>query len=77
MFEISFFANSYNYPNLQYMRKNEHTISNIDNTDIWSFRIRAVDHFDNIGPWSNITSNLLPGHSPPDTILDFLNLELE
>ena len=58
------------------MRKNGHTITDIDNTDIWSFRIRAVDHFDNTGPWSNITSNLLPGHSPPDTILEFSNLEL-
>ena len=72
----SIIINSFDYPILQYMRKNEHIISDIDNTDIWSFRIRAVDHFDNTGPWSNITSNLLPGHSPPDTVLNFSNLEL-
>ena len=51
------------------MRKESHTIYGIDNTDTWFFRIRAIDYFENVGPWSNTVSNLLPGHSPPDTIL--------
>ena len=71
----SIIVNSTDYPSLQYMRKKNHILSNINNTDIWSFRIRAVDYFNNTSPWSNIVSNLLPGHSPPDTILDFSDSE--
>ncbi len=68
--------NFINYPDLQYMRKNSYTINNINNTENWNFRIRAIDHFENTSDWSEIVSNLLPGHSPPDTILNFNNPDL-
>ena len=72
----SMIINFLDNPSLQYMRKESHTIYGIDNTDTWFFRIRAIDYFENVGPWSNTVSNLLPGHSPPDTILEFSDLEL-
>ena len=63
--------NFFNDPILQDMRKNNFSIENINNTETWLFRIRAIDYFNNIGTWSTEVSNLLPGHSPPITILDF------
>jgi len=59
------------YSSLQYMRLNNQTIIGLNNSEPWFFRVRATDHFDNAGPWSVTVSNLLPGHSPPDTILMF------
>ena len=59
------------YSTLQYMRLNNQTIIGVNNTEPWFFRVRAKDYFDNAGPWSVTVSNILPGHSPPDTILMF------
>ena len=56
--------NFFNDPILQDMRKNNFSIENINNTETWLFRIRAIDYFNNIGTWSTEVSNLLPGHSP-------------
>ena len=61
------------YTMLQYMRRDHQTLSGLNNTEPWLFRIRAVDYFENAGPWSETMSNILPGHSPPDTILYFDN----
>ncbi len=61
------------YTMLQYMRRDHQTLSGLNNTEPWLFRIRAVDYFENAGPWSETVSNMLPGHSPPDTILYFDN----
>ena len=63
------------YARLQYMRLDNQIISGLNNTEQWWLRIRGVDHFNNVGPWSEKVSNLLPGHSPPDTLLHF-NQEL-
>jgi poly-gamma-glutamate capsule biosynthesis protein CapA/YwtB (metallophosphatase superfamily) len=59
------------FPDLQYMRKNTQLISGLNNTIPWYFRIRAIDYFNNVNDWSEIRSNTLPGHTPPDTILMF------
>ena len=59
------------YSSLQYMRLNNQTILGVNNSEPWFFRIRARDYFDNVGPWSVTVSNILPGHSPPDTLLMF------
>jgi len=61
------------YSMLQYMRKDHETFEGLNNTESWWFQIRGVDYFNNIGPWSTSVSNLLPGHSPPDTLLFFSN----
>ena len=59
------------YSNLQYMRKNEQLLEGLDNTDEWWLRIRAIDYFENAGTWSEVVTNRLPGHSPPDTLISF------
>ena len=59
------------YPELANMRHKEQILSGINNTQEWWFRIRGLDYFDNIGPWSTSKTNQLPGHSPPDTLLHF------
>ena len=59
------------YPTLQYMRTDETYIYLPNTSDPWYFRIRARDYFDNVSPWSVSVSNILPGHSPPDTLLIF------
>ncbi len=59
------------YPSLQFMRDDEQIVSIYNDNDPWLFRIRARDYFNNIGPWSITVPNILPGHSPPDTILFF------
>ena len=64
-----------NYSQLQNMRLDNQIISGLNNTNQWWLRIRGIDHFNNVGPWSEKVSNLLPGHSPPDTLLHF-NQEL-
>ena len=61
------------YNMLQYMRRDHETLIGLDNIESWDFRIRATDYFDNVGPWSESVSNLLPGHSAPDTILFYEN----
>lgn len=61
---------------LQYMRQDHQTLSGLNNTEQWWFRIRGVDYFDNTGPWSQIVSNLLPGHEHPDTLLDFEQINI-
>ena len=63
------------YSQLQNMRLDNQIISGLNNTEQWWLRIRGIDYFNNIGPWSEKVSNLLPGHSPPDTLLHF-NQEL-
>ena len=60
-----------NYNILQYMRQGEQLLDGLNNTDQWWLKIRAIDHFNNIGDWSETVTNLLPGHNPPDTILSF------
>ena len=59
------------YDILQYMRLDHQTLSGLSNTEPWWFQIRGIDHFNNAGPWSESVSNILPGHSSPDTILYF------
>ena len=59
------------YEELQNMRSESQIINGINSTQPWYFRIRALDHFSNEGPWSEVVSNQLPGHSPPDTILSY------
>ena len=61
---------------LQYMRQDHQTLSGLNNAQQWWFRIRGVDYFDNAGPWSQAVSNLLPGHSLPDTLLDFEHVNI-
>ena len=56
---------------LQSMRKNNCTLTGLNNTLNWFIRIRAVDYFNNQGVWSNVVSSLPPGHAPPDTILSY------
>ena len=56
---------------LQFMRRDHETLEGLNNTESWWFQIRATDYFDNTGPWSKSVSNLLPGHSSPDTLLFF------
>ncbi len=63
-------------PDLQNMREYRTTINGINYGETWYFRIRAVDYEENAGPWSVPTTNILPGHSPPDTILSFLDTNL-
>ena len=64
------------YAQLQYMRQDHQTLSGLNNAQQWWFRIRGVDYFDNAGPWSQAVSNLLPGHSLHDTLLDFEHVNL-
>lgn len=59
------------YPDLQYMRKNELVLNGYNNTIPWFFQIRAIDHFNNISNWSVASTNSLPGHSPPTTLLSY------
>ena len=59
------------YPDLQYMRKNEQILYGLSNTIPWFFQIRAIDHFNNTSEWSEISTNILPGHSPPITLFTF------
>ncbi len=61
------------YEMLQFMRRDHETLEGLNNTESWWFQIRATDYFDNTGPWSKSVSNLLPGHSSPDTLLFFNN----
>ena len=56
---------------LSNMRTNQTIIPNIPYGESWQFRVRGVDVFNNVGDWSSPTTNILPGHSPPDTIVDF------
>ncbi len=59
------------YPDLQYMRKNELILYGFNNAIPWFFQIRAIDHFNNTSDWSEISTNILPGHSPPTTLFSF------
>ena len=66
-----------NYAALQYMNRNYYVLNGFDNSIPWYFRIRAKDYFDHVSPWSVTVSNILPGHSPPDTLVNFsLSTEL-
>ncbi|MBT4155200.1 MAG: PKD domain-containing protein [Candidatus Marinimicrobia bacterium] len=63
-----------NYTNssiLQNMNRTYFFIGDVDNSIPWYFRIRAKDYFGNVSPWSVTVSNILPGHSPPDTLVIF------
>ena len=40
------------YSQLQNMRLDNQIISGLNNTEQWLLRIRGVDHFNNVGPWS-------------------------
>ena len=42
-----------------------------DNSITWFFQIRAIDYFNNVSNWSEISSNSLPGHSPPTSLFSF------
>ncbi|MFL2983700.1 MAG: CapA family protein [Candidatus Neomarinimicrobiota bacterium] len=59
------------YDKLQYMHQDNQILTGLNNTQQLWFRIRATDYFDNTGPWSQMATNLLPGHEMPDTLLDF------
>ncbi|SVA60438.1 uncharacterized protein METZ01_LOCUS113292, partial [marine metagenome] len=63
-------------PEMQNMRTNMTTVEGIDTGEIWHFRIRATDYSDNAGSWSYLATSILPGHSPPDTILSFADPDL-
>ena len=63
-------------PEMQNMRTNMTTVEGIGTGEIWHFRIRATDYSDNAGSWSYPTTSILPGHSPPDTILSFADPDL-
>lgn len=61
---------------LSNMRTNQILFTSIPYYEEWQFRIRAIDYFDNAGNWSAPTTNILPGHSPPDTLIHFNDLSI-
>ena len=60
-----------NYSTLGYMRNDQQFLDGLNNTQEWWLKIRAIDYFENTGDWSEATTNQLPGHTSPDTLLSF------
>ena len=63
--------------NLLDMRETETTITGLENMGDYFFKIRGIDHFNNMGPLSEATTDFIPGHDPHVILEDFDDGEVD